>query len=118
MSVDCKNLFNLPPNYSEKQLRKIYLALAMQHHPDKSQGSTEEMVRINLCYEELLQNATKGSGKQSRRTGNFSTFSEYVASLKKWKLVQVVQDRHCVESDQFGSFDLNKEEILWAANKP
>jgi DEAD/DEAH box helicase domain-containing protein len=96
MPLDCKNLFNLPDNYSEKQLRKIYHTLAMQHHPDKNKGSTEEMTRVNLCYEALSQNATKGSapGKRLRRTGSFSAFSEYVASLKKWKLVQVVQDRH------------------------
>lgn len=94
--MDCENLFNLPPNFSSKELRKELLRLAKLHHPDKNHGSTEEMTRVNLCYEKLSQTSTK-TVKDSRpplRTEDFGTFQEYVDSLKAWAEAEVTWVSH------------------------
>jgi len=65
--------FEMANNLSE--LRKIYYAMAMQHHPDKG-GNQTTMQFVNNCYEFMF---TENKNRYERNTSKDKKYENYTA---------------------------------------
>ena len=68
--VACRELFALPASgaYDAADVKQAYRRASLEHHPDRSGGSSEKMTQVNLCYEMLrLDVTTRGQRGRPRK---------------------------------------------------
>ena len=58
----CKIFQVKSPPRSKKELRKIFLKLAVVYHPDKATGTHDKMTDLTVAYKTLLECCYEGSG--------------------------------------------------------
>lgn len=76
--VDYYRLLGVSPNSDAAEIRRSFIALAKEHHPD-SGGSTELMQDLNKAYKTLMQPGSKVAYDQlhSLHTGTRSVTYHY-----------------------------------------
>lgn len=53
MKLDHYQILGVPPNVSQKALRKAYKSLCQKYHPDKNEANAEHFARIRKAYDAL-----------------------------------------------------------------
>lgn len=69
-SKDYYNVLGVSKNASQDEIKKAFKKLAMQHHPDKNNGSDAKFKEINEAYDVL------GDAEKRKRYDNFGTAEE------------------------------------------
>jgi len=93
----------------EKELRRVYLRLALRYHPDKHaeserQPSTELFQAISAAYEELLRDndATSGSSAPKRVKSAVAAAAELGDVDELQRLLNLLPSNAAVEEDELG----------------
>lgn len=58
--MDHRKILGLPDQFTKAELKKAYKKQALIHHPDRNKSKSDDQIKkINVAYEYLLDNITK-----------------------------------------------------------
>lgn len=122
-SSDYYDVLGVRPSADDREIRKAYLKLSLEHHPDKNPDNQDAaqaaFVRIGQAYQVLCDPVQRKEYDKHRRQGGFSNGTKYSAANGGAGFASGFQSNYATSSNNYstGSGGTSSQQNHYASYK-